>query len=55
MTLQISRDATGRVTITDPSTGKSEVVATRTAGRATAAAIKPLDSAPSFGWDQRTT
>lgn len=55
MTLNISRDADGRVTIIDPATGKSETVLTSTAGKPAAAVLKPADDLPSFQWDQRRT
>jgi hypothetical protein len=55
MTLSISRDADGRVTITDPMTGKSETIVTRTAGKPVAAAIRPVEDLPSFQWGQQRT
>jgi hypothetical protein len=55
MSLTITRDADGRVTITDPSTGKSETILTTTAGKPAAAVLKPADELPSFQWDQRRT
>ena len=55
MTLTITRDADGRVTIIDPSTGKSETILTTTAGKPAAAVLKPADDLPSFQWDQRRT
>ena len=50
MTLNISRDANGHVTILDPTTGKAEVIATKTLGRPAVAAIKAAEPLPSHNW-----
>lgn len=50
MSLKITRDDTGIVTITDTSTGRSERIATRVSNRPTAALVADADKLPSHHW-----
>jgi hypothetical protein len=52
MSLQISRDQHGNVTISNPATGKSEVVATGVAGRPAQKTVAETHDLPSHSWGQ---
>jgi hypothetical protein len=50
MTLQITRDDNGIVTITNPATGKSEVLATGIANRPAQKLVHETTELPSHQW-----
>lgn len=52
MTLEITRDRYGVVTIFNPATGKLEVIATGTAGRAAQISLGEAQTLPAHSWSR---
>jgi hypothetical protein len=52
MKLQISRDPNGRVTISNPATGKAEVIVTTVIGRPLERALAEVRDLPAHHWSR---
>lgn len=52
MSLEITRDSDGKVTIVNPATGKSEVLATGVAGRPMRKEVAEGEALPSHQWSR---